>query len=168
MEPGCDLADLADLPAGECVADAIHLLMEREHERLPERNGRRLGRREHPTGFLGCDAERLLAQDRLARLERGDRPLGVQAVGQRDVDRLYPEVGDDLLVAEDTASDAVLGGPAPGARLVAACDRDREAVARLAERREEGALGDTCRAEDAPADRILDRVHAAITSARGG
>src|SRR5207249_565575 len=137
-----DLAYLADLPAREHLADALDLTMEREHERLPQRHRRGVRRGEHPGGLLGRHAERLLAEDRLAGFERRDRPLGVQAVRQRDVDRLDLRIGDELLVAGDPARDIMLGGPAPGARTVATPDRDGDAVARLAERREEGALGD--------------------------
>ena len=161
-EAGDDLADLADLPARERVADASDVLVEREHEGLPQRDGRGLRRAEHPAGLLRSHAEWFLAEDRLARLERGDRPLGVQTVGQRDVDGLDLRVRDDLLVARDPARDIVLGRPAAArapSRLATETGTPSPAW-RSAGRKELSAM---------PAvPRMPQRIGSSITSARGG
>ena len=80
-EAGDDLADLADLPARERVADASDVLVEREHEGLTQRDGRGLRRAEHPAGLLRRHAEWFLAETALpassaAIVHSACRPLG--------------------------------------------------------------------------------------------
>jgi hypothetical protein len=60
----------------------------------------------------------------LARLERADRPLDVQRVGQRDVDGVDLVVGEERLVAAVRPLDAVLARVGLRPVLVAARDRD--------------------------------------------
>ena len=61
----------------------------------PPAGGRSAPRRQHHLRrLIGVRGDRLLAQDVLARLQRADAPLGVQAVGQRVVDRVDLRIGD--------------------------------------------------------------------------
>ena len=54
--------------------------------------------------------QRLLAQDVLALRCRLDGPLGMQAVGQGDVDGVNRRVGQQRLIAAVVARNAVGGG----------------------------------------------------------
>ena len=101
----------------------------------------------------GGQGERLLAQDVLAGPSRGDRPFGVQVVGQRDVDRVDVRVGEERLVGAVGPRDPELGRrPPPRARL-ARGDREDLAARRTAHPRDDLAKGDVGRREDAPARR---------------
>ena len=75
------------------------------HERLHE-HGRRRPRRPSTirSRVGGRHGQRLLAQDVLAGPSRGDRPLGVEVVRQRDVDRVDVGVGEERLVRAVGAS----------------------------------------------------------------
>ena len=78
-----------------------------EHEPAP------LGDVERALDLAGRGGERLLAQHVLAGLERADRPLDVQPVGQRDVDGVDVGVGEQRLVGAVRARDAVLVARTP-------------------------------------------------------
>ena len=89
--------DPADRPELAAVDDVAHALRERvvavvERLHHDEPGARRDGG--DGFGFLGVRGERLLAQHVLARFERGDRPLRVQAVGERVVDRVEVGIGE--------------------------------------------------------------------------
>ncbi len=73
---------------------------------------------------VGVAAHRLLAEDVLSGFERADRPLDVQRVRQRDVDRVDVRVGEELVVASPPALEPVLGGVRLRARAVAARGAD--------------------------------------------
>ena len=64
-------------------------------------------------------ADRLLAEDVLVRLERADRPGHVQMVGQRIVNGVDVAVGEQFLVRAVGLFDAELGGDRLGPRQVA-------------------------------------------------
>jgi hypothetical protein len=69
----------------------------------------------------------LLAKDMLARLESARRPLHVERVGERDIDRVQRRIGEQLLVGPVGPRDALLPGIRLGAGEVAAgdcCDLD--------------------------------------------
>ena len=86
VEGAVELGRLADRAVLEEAREPAVLGLEGEHERLPQRLGGGGGDVEDVPGLGRADAERLLAQHRLARLQRPDRGFGVQGVGQRDVD----------------------------------------------------------------------------------
>ena len=94
------------------------------HERLGQDEALALGDVEGALDLLGAARQRLLAEHVLAGLERADRPLDVQRVGQRDVDRVDLGVGEQRLVGAVRARDAVLGGEGPAALDVARADGD--------------------------------------------
>jgi hypothetical protein len=81
VERAVDLGGIADRPLGEQRGQAPVLGVEREDERLPQRHGGRGRDVEDLPRLLGARAQRLLAEHRLARAQRPDRPLGVQRVG---------------------------------------------------------------------------------------
>ena len=56
------------------------------HERLGRDSSRAAGGLRDPIHVVHRERQRLFAEHVLARVERPDRPLGVEAVGQRDVD----------------------------------------------------------------------------------
>ena len=74
---------------------------------------------DHPLGLGGRQGQRLLAQDVLAGTRRGDRPLGVQVVRQRDVDDVHVRVGEERLVRPVGGRDAELGRDLAGVGAVA-------------------------------------------------
>ena len=90
MEVRLDLPQFADRTGCEQAVDALHLVMEREDERLPQRCSGLAGHRQHVLGLGQRARQRFLAQHRLACLQRPDRPLPVQAVRQRDVEASTP------------------------------------------------------------------------------
>ena len=86
---GAELAALDDLAHahGERVVPVVERL--HHDEAGARRNGGNL------LGFVRVRGERLLAQHVLACLERGDRPLRVEPVGQRVVDRVDLGIGEE-------------------------------------------------------------------------
>ena len=56
---------------------------------------------DHPLRFLSCPGGRLLAEDMLAGIGGSHRPLRVQMIRQRDVDRIYVPVAEKLVVGAD-------------------------------------------------------------------
>ena len=86
--------DRAELAAVDDVAHALRERVVAVVERLHDDETRARRDRGNRFGFLRVRGERLLAQHVLARLERGDRPLRVQPVGQRVVDRVDVRIGD--------------------------------------------------------------------------
>ena len=64
---------------------------------------------DHALGLGRGQGQRLLAQDVLAGLGGRDRPLRVEVVGQRDVDRVDLGIGEQRLVGGVGARDAQLG-----------------------------------------------------------
>ena len=78
----------------------------------------------HGPGLVGVGRERLLAQDVLAGLQGGDRPVPVQAVGERVVDGVDVGVVHQLGVAVEDPGNALLVG-----EFLGACRRSRAATA---------------------------------------
>ena len=79
------------------------------HERLDEQLAGSLGGGEHGLGLGGVAGDWFFAKNILAGLHRLDRPLGVQPVGQRDVNSIHIGIVDQRLVTGD-ATTAVLYG----------------------------------------------------------
>jgi hypothetical protein len=69
---------------------------------------------------VGVSAERLLAEDVLARLQRSYRPFGVERVRERDVDGVDIRVVEQRFVVAVRARDTVLLRAGVGAGRVAA------------------------------------------------
>jgi len=101
--------------------------------------------------ILVAAAERLLAEDMLARLQGADRPVDVQRVRERDVDRLDVRVGEERLVAPVRALDPALARIRLRAGEIAARHRDDvDPVGRRRAREDEAV--DVGRREDSQAD----------------
>ena len=83
---------------------------------------------DHPLGVGRGQGQRLLAQDVLAGPRRGDRPLGVEVVRERDVDGVDLRVGEERLVGAVDARDPVPLGDR-GARA-----RSRDPIATTSQR----------------------------------
>ena len=119
-----DQPDLAD----RAVTDELHelggLRVVAVHERLAQQSAAPLGGVECRIHLLRVAREWLLAEHVLAGLERLDRPLGVQRVRQRDVDRLDLGIGEQVLVRAVGARDLPLAGVRLGPGLVAAGNGD--------------------------------------------
>ena len=109
--------------------------------------------------------ERLLAEDVLLRGDRAERPLGVEGVRKRVVDRVDVRIGEQRLVALGDLGDAVLARILGGPRGVARCDRDDLDVVHLARRLEERERRDPRRAEHADSD--LPTRHVAPPASSG-
>ena len=115
-ELGLHPPDRPDRPVGQQGQDPGHqrvvAVVEGLHHHEPGA-GRRLGDR---AGLVGVAGERLLAEHVLTGRDRGQRPLCVQPVGQRDVDRVERRVGEHAGVVVVHRGDAVPGrgggGPA--------------------------------------------------------
>ena len=97
-----DVDDLA-----HAVGQRVVAVVERLEHHQP-RVGRGLaGRLGHRGGLLGVGGEGLLAQDVLPGGQRGQGPLGVEAVGEGDVDGVDVRIVDDGLVAVGDPRDPV-------------------------------------------------------------
>jgi hypothetical protein len=97
-EGRADDAQVADGAAVEQLARASNLRVVAPHEGLGQHAAFALGDVEDAIDVLGVAGERLLAQHVLAGLERAERPLHVQRVGQRVVDRVDVGIGQQRLV----------------------------------------------------------------------
>jgi len=76
----------------------LPLRMEAVHERLHPHDAALDAVLDRVARLVGGPRRRLLAEDVLARVRRALRPLGVQVVRQRDVDRVDVVGGEQLLV----------------------------------------------------------------------
>ena len=90
-------------------------------------------------GFLRVRGERLLAQHVLAGFECGDRPLRVQAVRERVVDRVDIGVGDQRLVRVAHLRDAVLRRERVGTAAIASGHRADDRLVDVARGLDHGA-----------------------------
>ena len=154
-----------------------HRGMKPVHEGLHQVLARGLRGGRHLLRLGRVHRERLFAQHVLARLERAQRPLLVQVVGQRVVDDIDLRVGEQRLIRLDHAGVGV--GRKHLARTFPAATRHSHepAVAGSRNRREHRAAGNVRRPEHAPAEvlgymstcncappRAIDSVAAAITA----
>ena len=99
------------------------------HERLHQPDAGVRAGLDHPLRVGRGHGQRLLAQDVLAGPSRGERPLGMEVVRQRDVDDIDVGVGEERLVRAVGGRDAELVGD--GARLGRVPRRDRHDLAAL-------------------------------------
>src|SRR4029079_11438066 len=113
-----------DRPALDELLEAPRLRVVPVHECLHENPAGLLGGVEGPLDVLWMAAERLLAEDVLARLERLDRPLDVHGVRQRDVHGLDFWIREEILVAPVGALDPAV--PCVGLRSAEIAARDRD------------------------------------------
>ncbi len=96
--------------------------------------------------------ERFLAQDVLARLECADRPLGMEVVGQRDVDDVHVRRRDEVVIRPERPGDAVACREVGGSTRIPAGDARQ--LAPVAGRDGPDEPGrDPARPEDAPPER---------------
>src|SRR5262245_9043307 len=77
-------------------------------------------------------ADRLFAEDVLARLERANRPRYVQVIGERNVDGIDVAIGEEFLIRTVGLLDAELSGHTLSASQIARGDgRDAAEMALL-------------------------------------
>ncbi len=114
---------------------------------------------EHPGARAGGDGrqrvggvgrKRLLTKHVLARLRRGDRPLGVQAVRKRVVDGVDVRISQEILVAGVHARDPLPGGKGLPAPVFPGGHRDHTAAAGCPHGRQELPRGDRRGPQDPP------------------
>jgi hypothetical protein len=86
---------------------------------------------------LRRERQRLFAQDVLARIERAQRPLDVQRIRQRDVNRVDGRIADQGVVAGVCDRDLPLGGIRLSAPAIAAGDGSDRRSARGTHRRDQ-------------------------------
>ncbi len=150
---GLDVLDGAEVALlhqrAHAVCERVVAVVERLHHHEPGA----VGDRGHLFGLGGVVGEGLLAEHVLARLERGDRPLRVQTVGQRVVDGVDVGIGEQVGVGVEDARDAVLGGVGVGAAAVTRGDRDHLGILRVAGGLDDRGGRDARGAEDSDADR---------------
>jgi hypothetical protein len=149
-----DTLERADLAAGD---DVVHPLRQRVVpvvERLHHHEPGAVGRRRDLLGFGGVRGERLLAQDVLARRDRLQRPLRVQSVRQRVVDRVDIRISDDVVVRRVHLGDLVLVGELLGPGRVTGGDRHHLGLAQTPRRLDQRAGRDASRAQGANAHSI--------------
>ncbi len=140
--PGLHPLDRAELPAlddlehagGQRVVAVVECLDD-DPARAPRDGG-------DLAGFGGVAREGLLAQDRLAGLERPLAPLGVQAVREGVVNRLDLAVLDEGVVGVVDPLDPVLGGEGTRSRGVAGGDTCHRGFGHAVRRSDEGGRGD--------------------------
>ena len=152
-ERGLHPPDRAQLAALDDLAHALRErvvpVVERLHHDEP---GARRDRR-HRFGFRGVRRERLLAEHVLARLQRRDRPLGMEPVGQRVVDRIDLGIGEERRVRVVHGRDPVLRREGLGAAAIAGRHRSHLGFGVVAGGLDHPARRDARRAEDADPDR---------------
>ena len=120
------------------------------HQRLDGDPVRPFGRGRDGIDVLHGACEGLLAEHVLAGLQRADRPLRVQVVGQRDVDDVDVGGREERIVGSEGLRDAV--GDGEGGRPIAIPAGDRDKLP--ASTRDDGPDQpgrDAARSEDAPA-----------------
>src|SRR5262249_9462960 len=120
-------------------------------ERLGQEPVRTVGYIECLLDLLGVPRQRLLAEDVLACFERPDRPLAVQRVRERDVDRLDVGILEQRLVAPVRTLDVPFLRVGLGPTLLAARDGDQRRPVRRTEPRDELPV-DVGRGDDSPPD----------------
>ena len=89
---------LAQAARAEDLGEALRSRVERRHVGLEQQHAGGVARRRHRARLEGGGGQRLLAQHVLAGLGGLDRPLGVEAVGERDVDGFHVGIAQDLVV----------------------------------------------------------------------
>ena len=109
-EGGADEPQASDRAFGDEFAQLAGLWMVTPHEAFGEDEARRLGAVERLLHLFGPTRERLLAEHVLPRLEGPQRPLHVQRVRKRDVDRIHVRVSEQRVIAPVRALDAMLAG----------------------------------------------------------
>ena len=127
------MADLAELARLDQLAGQPH----RGHEAVVEAAEVLDAGRGHAlpdlVALVRVAAERLLAEDVLARLGRRDRRLGVQRVGAAVVEQADRRVGDEVAPVGRPALVAELGGDRRDRVLVASGHRDEPRLQRRVE-----------------------------------
>lgn len=116
----------------------------------PARGG--LGSGLHRAGLFGVAGQRLLAEDVLARLQRGYVPLGVRRVDQGVVDQVHVGIGDHVSVGAVHLSDAPFGGERLGTGPVTGGD-GHELMAQRPRRIDNALISDPGGAQDADTQR---------------
>jgi hypothetical protein len=152
-EPRAHDAQVADGPVGDEGGGPLGLWVVAPHERLHEQAAGAVGGVERARHRVRPAVERLLAQHVLAGLERAHRPLDVQVVGQRDVDRLDPGVREQRFVGPVCARDAVRARIGVGRLLGAARDRQHLDLGQRLHLGQHAPV-DVGRREDPPADGV--------------
>ena len=150
-EAGADQAQFADRAAFDGLEDGQRLRVRAVHEGFDEDSLILARGIEHFLGFLGVDADGLLAEDVFAGFERGDGPMVVEIVGEGVVNGVHVFGGDELMVAAICGADAEIGGEFHGRRFGARADGGKLAAAAGADAFGELA-GDVSGAEDGPAE----------------
>jgi len=97
-EPALHRAELADPTGADELAYSLPRGVEAVHESLHQPDASSGAGVDHLLRLSCVQRQRLLAQDVLAGPGRRDRPLGVEVVRQRDVDRVDLVVGQQVLV----------------------------------------------------------------------
>src|SRR5581483_5113398 len=124
-EGGADEPHRPDRALVDQLAQAPRLRRVAVHERFRDEQPGLLGRVEHGLRLLRVGGQRLLAEHVLAGLERPDRPLAVERVRQRDVDRLDVRILEQRLVRAVGALDPPLARECLRPPPLAARDRDQ-------------------------------------------
>ena len=144
-----DLGDVAELARADdlhqALGERVVLVVEGLHH---DHTWVAVGRLGHGPGLVGVGGEGLLAQDVLAGPQGGDRPVPVEAVGQRVVDGVDLGVLDQRRVAVQDTRNALLTGEFGGPLAVACRHGGDDGHPRPAGRLDQGGGGDAGRSQD--------------------
>ena len=88
------------------------------HPSFRDQAGTGLARGDQAVEIIRMQGDGFFAQDRLARMGRADRPIDMQGVGQRDIDRVNLGVGQKRVIAVMHAQPRRDGGKGFGAGRV--------------------------------------------------
>jgi len=108
VEVGLDLAQLPDLAAANDVQQASSLRLERKDKCLPQQSRTAPRLLQYLLGLRQRHAERLLAEHRFPGLHSRNGPLGMQRVGQSNVNGLDLIVGQQLRIPLNGVLHAIL------------------------------------------------------------
>jgi hypothetical protein len=139
-EHGDDGPQLSDRPLVEQAPDDLPLGVEAVHERLHPHDAARGAVVDHGGRLGRVERRRLLAQDVLARVGRPRRPLGVEVVRERNVDRVDVRVGEQPGVGPMQPHGVAQRSPV-GRREPGVAQEARAGVARAGKRDELGVAG---------------------------
>ena len=123
-EEANDRAQFADAAFVEQFAETKPLRIAADHEGFADLDSGARANGEQSLCLRDGEAERLLAENMLARLGGLDRPGNVQMIGKRIVDGVDVGVGKKLFVGAVGGGNTQRGGGLP-----APCARSREAMA---------------------------------------
>ena len=152
-EPG-DRSHRAEASGADDVERAQPLRVRAHHERFFDPDAGAVAHRDELRGFGPAEADRLFAEDVLARFGGANRPRHVQVVGEGNVDGVDVGIGEELVVRAVRLRDLQCGGGVPRPAGVTGRNRVDLRPRAALHRRDDFFCRDLRDAEHAPPDLV--------------